>query len=197
MPAHYIMHGLNAQDDPNNMRSQTAIDRMPLIEQDDVDVAADHILSKGTRPTLRLVQMAVGRDRLVLVAQLEDWARRLHCRITGKSPEELPAVADRADADKADLELMRQAESIQKKALRSLQAQRLRDNDSEFESRSTALQRKELMREIAKTERALAGARCRGEQLAIAVNANEVNVAASELRLKQLAQALNAIAQPV
>lgn len=168
-----------------------------MIDQQRVDQAADDLLAKGIRPTIRLVQRVVGGDRPELVGCLEDWARRLHCRITGHTGEALPEGTDKATLDKASLVLMREAETIQKRALRTDRAPSSRPGpEANTDVDQAPNRRQELRGEIERWEHKLRGARERAEAITAALRVTERDVAKSELRLKGLVAELQALSPP-
>jgi hypothetical protein len=162
-----------------------------IIQQHQVDEVADHLLSQGKRPTTVMVQKAIGGDRLALVGFLEDWARRLHCRVAGRTAEEVAPSADRAATQQADLELMREAEAIQRKARRSTRIHK--KSQKATPPGETAARRQALLSAIQESKDKLRVARERTQAILAALQATQASVTASELRLKELQDELRAI----
>jgi hypothetical protein len=153
------------------------------IRQQQVDEVADDLLSRGIRPTTVMVQKVLGGDRPALIFFLEDWARRLHRRVAGITNEELDQPADRASIEKADLELMREADSAQRNAVR-LDRLQYKRNTPKASPDQRAVRRKALLGEIEKAEDQLRGAKQRVEAIMAALHTTETMVAAFESRLE-------------
>lgn len=166
------------------------------IQQSQVDMAADDLLSRGVRPTLLKVQQLIGGDRPALIGFLEDWARRLHSRVAGRDGEPLVDSSDKAAMEKADLDVMREADSIRKSMLRNHQLQRRNVNDEKDGRDSNAARRKELLKESERLEHRLRNEKARAQEIKLALGVTEGNIATWKARLKGIEEKIQALPQP-